>query len=465
MLDDSNQLVKKIKIKVIRSESGRENLIGPSDEVACVMVGDIETTVGEMDIIVEKQPDVNVRDIIMEKSDKPLERISSVHPSLMELQYPIFFLLVKTDTMTEFLMWIMRRRPKKALPHVHMLIWLDGASKRELAANVDKYVSAEISDPLTNPVGYDAIRSVMIHGPCGFAEKPILINQAFQSINDEILASQDLLVKYQCHMNVEICCHARGLKYLFKYCLKGHDRAIVKISSERERTDKAVDCLVDEINQYFDRRYIYASEAAYRIFGFPIHYHSIYVLRLSFHLPGERSCTFSENELLEKVVRREQHKHSQLEGFFILNQSDPNARQYTYDEIPQHYVWNDTDKLWTVRKYGRQIGQLLYTHHSAEELCGGCGKTFVWKMIIYKLRSLGLIILPVASSGIAATLMLGGRTAHSRFKIPIVLDDCSSCAINHDSDIAELIKHTSLIIWDEAPMQHRYAFECLDWSL
>ncbi|XP_017250504.1 uncharacterized protein LOC108221116 [Daucus carota subsp. sativus] len=96
---------------------------------------------------------------------------------------------------------------------------------------------------------------------------------------------------------------------------------------------------------------------------------------------------------------------------------------------------------------------------------GGCGKTYVWKTLIYKLRSLGQILLPVASSGIAATLMPGGRTAHSRFKIPIMLDDYSSCAITHDSNIAELIRNTSLIIWDEAPMQHRYAFECLDRSL
>ncbi|XP_074378007.1 uncharacterized protein LOC141719527 [Apium graveolens] len=46
-----------------------------------------------------------------------------------------------------------------------------------------------------------------------------------------------------------------------------------------------------------------------------------------------------------------------------------------------------------------------------------------------------------------------------------MIDDCSSCAISHDSDIAELIKHTSLIIWDKAPMQHRYAFECPNRSL
>ncbi|XP_074352274.1 uncharacterized protein LOC141691434 [Apium graveolens] len=61
--------------------------------------------------------------------------------------------------------------------------------------------------------------------------------------------------------------------------------------------------------------------------------------------------------------------------------------------------------------------------------------------------------------------MPGGRTAHSRFKIPIVLDECSTCNIAHDSDVAQLIKQTQLIIWDEAPMQHRYIFECLDRSL
>ncbi|XP_074355654.1 uncharacterized protein LOC141695293 [Apium graveolens] len=61
------------------------------------MVGDIDTTVGDRDIIVEKKVDVNKRDIVMEKSDKVLERISSVHPSLMELQYPLLFPLGEDD--------------------------------------------------------------------------------------------------------------------------------------------------------------------------------------------------------------------------------------------------------------------------------------------------------------------------------------------------------------------------------
>ncbi|XP_074351458.1 uncharacterized protein LOC141690569 [Apium graveolens] len=86
---------------------------------------------------------------------------------------------------------------------------------------------------------------------------------------------------------------------------------------------------------------------------------------------------------------------------------------------------------------------------------GGSGKTYLWRTLIYRLRLEGRIVLPVPMSGIAATLMPGRRTTHSRFKIPIVLDEFSLCNISHDSDIAQLIKKTKLIIWDKAPMQHR----------
>ncbi|XP_023733202.1 uncharacterized protein LOC111881041 [Lactuca sativa] len=39
------------------------------------------------------------------------------------------------------------------------------------------------------------------------------------------------------------------------------------------------------------------------------------------------------------------------------------------------------------------------------------------------------------------------------------------CKINRDSDLATLLRKTSLIIWDEAPMVHKHAFEALDRSL
>ena len=60
-------------------------------------------------------------------------------------------------------------------------------------------------------------------------------------------------------------------------------------------------------------------------------------------------------------------------------------------------------------------------------------------------------MLCVASSGIAALLLQGGRTAHSTFKIPIPCHESSVCNIKNNSALADLIRSADLIIWDEAP--------------
>ncbi|XP_074337658.1 uncharacterized protein LOC141674853 [Apium graveolens] len=515
MLDSTNQLVKKfrkardrfrndpvqdltIRLKVHRSESGRPNNIGPSNEVAAIMVGDIDTTCGE-------------RDIILQKTNNDLERITSVHPKLMALQYPLLFPLGedgyhneipyvdsetqkkkkrKRITMKEYYAYKLQVRTRESL-HVHLagrlyqqyvvdafscveqarLWWLrthqqnlrsdlySSVAKKlvngeTITSNVGKgfilpanflgskrYMQQNFQDALAvchsvghpnifltmtcNPL-WDEILQMMKHLPgCSPQDSPDIISRVFHLKLEQLLDdikktvfllnfkkevyltycsetyfdqsgfpiyrrrktgitvakgkceldnawvvpyNRDLLVKYQCHMNVEICCHARSLKYLFKYCLKGHDRATIEITSRIADKDIYDETPVDEINAYFDGHYICASKAAYQIFGYPIHCRSISVLRLAFHLPSERICTFSESEVLAKVVRREKNKHSQLEAFFHLNSKDPKARNYTYDQIPEHYVWNEVDRLWTLRKKGRQIGRLLYTHHTAGEL-------------------------------------------------------------------------------------------------
>ena len=96
---------------------------------------------------------------------------------------------------------------------------------------------------------------------------------------------------------------------------------------------------------------------------------------------------------------------------------------------------------------------------------GGTGKTFLYRALIANLRSKGHIVLATASSGIAATLLPGGRTTHSRFKIPINPEPSSFCRISKQSDLARLIRQTTAIIWDEAPMANRYALEALDRTL
>nr|GEV71668.1 ATP-dependent DNA helicase PIF2-like [Tanacetum cinerariifolium] len=54
----------------------------------------------------------------------------------------------------------------------------------------------------------------------------------------------------------------------------------------------------------------------------------------------------------------------------------------------------------------------------------GTGKTYLYMTMLAVLRSKGDIVLNVASSGIAALLLEGGRTSHLRFAIPInVVED------------------------------------------
>ncbi|XP_076894065.1 uncharacterized protein LOC143546210 [Bidens hawaiensis] len=96
---------------------------------------------------------------------------------------------------------------------------------------------------------------------------------------------------------------------------------------------------------------------------------------------------------------------------------------------------------------------------------GGTDKTFLWTTIISALRSNGSIVLAVVASGIASLLLPSGRTAYSRFKISLDVTENSLCHIKKNTQLAQLLTQTSLIIWDEAPMNDRRCFETLDRSL
>ena len=67
----------------------------------------------------------------------------------------------------------------------------------------------------------------------------------------------------------------------------------------------------------------------------------------------------------------------------------------------------------------------------------------------------------MASSRIASLLLPGGKTAHSVFKIPLQPDQTSVCYFDKRSERADLIRETRLIVWDEAPMMNRLAFEAV----
>ncbi|KAI8540035.1 hypothetical protein RHMOL_Rhmol09G0230200 [Rhododendron molle] len=95
----------------------------------------------------------------------------------------------------------------------------------------------------------------------------------------------------------------------------------------------------------------------------------------------------------------------------------------------------------------------------------GTGKTFLYNTVATKCRSLGHVVVSVASSGIASLLLVGGRTAHSTFSIPLDVLEDSFCSFSKQSLQAEMFRKTRLIIWDEVPMQHRYCVEAVDRTL
>ncbi|KAK1354310.1 hypothetical protein POM88_047566 [Heracleum sosnowskyi] len=314
MLDEKNELVKEfrtqrdrfkdgevtdleITLKVSRAEDGRENHVGPLDEIAGIMVGDLDDNCGFCDIVIHSYED-------------GLQRISDIHPKLMSLQYPLLFPHGDDGF------------------HVHLSYGSAGkksSRKRALISQKEYYsykFQVRCNQGMTPRLG-DDIKKKAFFGKC-------------------------LGVMYV----VEF--HKRGLPHV--HMLIWH---FPKKYSPSTTFDESGFPLYKRRNN---------AEAAHRIFGFNIHYRTTSVQRLSFHLPGNKTCTFRSNEPLEKVVSREKYKQSQLEAFFSLNAADSTARQYTYDEIPQYYVWNDVDRVWNVRKRGNQIGRLFYTHHSTGEL-------------------------------------------------------------------------------------------------
>lgn len=88
---------------------------------------------------------------------------------------------------------------------------------------------------------------------------------------------------------------------------------------------------------------------------------------------------------------------------------------------------------------------------------GGTGKTFLANLILAKIRQSGKIAIAVASSGIAATLLKDGKTAHSTLKLPLSvnLEHQSTCSIRKNGIFGRLLQDASLIMWDECTISHR----------
>lgn len=237
---------------------------------------------------------------------------------------------------------------KRGLPHAHILLFLDAEDQVWSPDHYDALISAELPDPNLEPELFNLVSKNMMHGPCGpaFPSAPCCNDQPEHKCskgfpkqfcektkdNDDgyplyrrrdngrhivtsdgalldnrwvVPHNKALLLKYQCHINVEVCASIRSIKYLHKYVYKGPDRALLAIGgnvAEVVGDDRPRE--VDEIQQFLDGRYVSAIEACWRMFEFPMHGESPNVLRLALHLPNQQTITFRDGEAIEEVVRR-----------------------------------------------------------------------------------------------------------------------------------------------------------------
>lgn len=153
-----------------------------------------------------------------------------------------------------------------------------------------------------------------------------------------------LTLKYNAHINVEICTSLAAIKYICKYIFKGYDCACIAVTSDSGQMLR-----YDEITNYLSCRYVSPPEAIWRLRESKMHDRSHTVMRLPVHLPGMQVVRFEDgNE--EEALLAAQSKLTKLEYFFELNKSDQNARGLLYTKLPESYVYA-TNK-WKRRQRG-----------------------------------------------------------------------------------------------------------------
>ena len=81
---------------------------------------------------------------------------------------------------------------------------------------------------------------------------------------------------------------------------------------------------------------------------------------------------------------------------------------------------------------------------------------------MHTIKSREQTVVAVAWSGMASTLIDGGRTCHSTFGIPIPLNETSVSRYKETSIQAKRLREASLIIWDEATQPPVQAYKVVD---
>ncbi|XP_010496603.1 PREDICTED: uncharacterized protein LOC104773656, partial [Camelina sativa] len=422
-----------MRIIAKRTTDGRLYNMPTASEVAALIPGDFHE-------------DMDKRDIVLQEHSGKLKRIHELHLAYLALQYPLLFPYgedgyrlgikkLKTSGRGEkeqedVTMYTIEFQ-KRGLPHAHILLFMHSSCKFTTSEDIDKIISAEIPDKVKKPELYQVVKDCMIHGPCGAANpnSPCMVDgkctkcfpksfnnttkvdkegfpvykrrknggyiekNGFKCDNRYVIPyNEKLSLPYRAHINVEWCNQSGSIKYLFKYIHKGHDRVTVTVEPHKKDGDVEMNVNggattkekeIDEVQDYFDCRYVLACEAMWRIFKFPIHHKTTPVVKLTFHEEGLQPVVIKEGETIEAVMERLGNQMTQFLAWFDLNKKNlksfnrsngkkrikkvADPKKLLYEEIPNHFTWNNKEKKFALRERGFAIGRINFVPRAIED--------------------------------------------------------------------------------------------------
>nr|GEX18439.1 hypothetical protein [Tanacetum cinerariifolium] len=436
------------------------------------------------------------RDIVVCKKDSPPKRISELHPSYMALQYPLLFPYGddgyhekipyhinkrkrKTTRdyviMKEYYTYVIQYRNDQTAPRTYFAMARE-YYRYKVATNIDDIILAKLPSPTVDPVGYKAVSDYMLHGPCGK-------DNGAETCN----------VERKCSKHFPKPFYAETVIDQDGYPIYKRRDDKENVQQGQGMTEQKV-TVVDEIKNYLNYRYLAPCKAVWRIFSFDIHHSYPSVMKLNFHLQNQQPVTLHDTDCLPALLQKEGiDNYCLMEIQDLLNTNGTTLTEFSDMPQPNPTLLTSMDnrlireaRAFDMNKSRIQHQQLYPQLNLKQRLIyeevvdsvhnkkgqfhfvyrpGGIGKTFLYKTIISRLRSELKIVLAVASSGIFSLLLPGGRTAHSRFVIPLELLENNTCKIKQNTHLAKLMQQVELIIWDEAPMTQKYAFEALDKTL
>ena len=311
---------------------------------------------------------------------------------------------------------------KRGLPHAHILIILANQDRPLTSELVDGAVCAELPpspDDTNDPVKkkereilQKIVLANMIHGPCG-ADNPsqacmengrctkgfpkefnkhTIVDPSSNYATYQRRSPEDggrtvvcpktgrvidnswvvpynpfLSKRYNCHINMEVCTSPKCAKYLYKYTLKGSDRAMVATVVPGQEGQPR-----DEITEYVDLRSVGSSEAVWHLLGFPITDRHPPVTALRLHLEDQQQVVFDEGTEDEAL---ENQRTTELTEFFELNKKlkddDPDVdieMLPQYVDMPSLYRYDKPNKKWIKRK--RNLNENIGRVHTVNPVAG-----------------------------------------------------------------------------------------------